>query len=543
MISCTIRCLLLPLLLVLPGLALSLSPLPRDTAYDASFDLDEGYRHLNEGDYRTAQMYFFRALDTVRFYGPPTETYRAYRYLNDLYQNLQDNRQMLRFAELAHELSKDLSLPHQTDSFERLYMGYGVNERYAEAEQLAREWKTFLYDHPDEVRDIDFVHYYEQHGYYHNNSGRHQDAIDAYKQALSYNQDGSVPEYERRELMVNIGWELNYLGRYAEAIPYFEAFVFHPENLNDSTTLYDDIIQLALAYEKTGNYEAGITQLRRGYEMRIKNVLNEAATTMDGLAMRDELHDQDDLIQAQLARISTQERNQQLILGIAVLFLLGAVGLFLGLRINRRKNAQLAAKNQENETLLKEIHHRVKNNLEIVSSLLELQSATLAEGDARDAMLAGQSRVASMGLLHQKLYQGHDLATVNMYGYLEDLTDAIAETYEVEKEVNFSIEVPTVLELDVDRAVPVGLIVNELVTNSLKYAFAPGAAIHPQITVALTPENGKLRLLVSDNGVGKAAVGHQGTGFGTRLVRLLTTQLNGTLREEDNGGLRTEIDF
>ena len=140
----------------------------------------------------------------------------------------------------------------------------------------------------------------------------------------------------------------------------------------------------------------------------------------------------------------------------------------------RQQRDEIAKKNAENETLLKEIHHRVKNNLEVVSSLLELQSATLSEGDALDAMRAGQSRVASMGLLHQKLYQGRDLATVNMREYLTELTDSITETYATGDHIRLSVTVPPDLTLDVDSAVPVGLIVNELVTNSLKYAFAGG---------------------------------------------------------------------
>ncbi len=219
----------------------------------------------------------------------------------------------------------------------------------------------------------------------------------------------------------------------------------------------------------------------------------------------------------------------------------------------RRQRDEIAAKNTENETLLKEIHHRVKNNLEVVSSLLELQSATLEDGDALDAMRAGQSRVASMGLLHQKLYQGHDMATVSMDGYLRELTDSLLETYDLNERVEVIVDVSPDLVLDVDTAVPVGLIVNELVTNSFKYAFtgvplAGGAAgrlagDEDFIRVSLLRENGKRVLTVSDNGGGKMTHLRQGTGFGTRLVQLLTSQLDGELREVNDYGLRTEISF
>jgi two-component sensor histidine kinase len=217
----------------------------------------------------------------------------------------------------------------------------------------------------------------------------------------------------------------------------------------------------------------------------------------------------------------------------------------------RQQRDEITAKNEENETLLKEIHHRVKNNLEVVSSLLELQSETLEDGGALDAMRAGQSRVASMGLLHQKLYQGRDLASVNMLDYISELTESITQTYDVGEEVDIRIDVPSHLDLDVGRAVPVGLIVNELITNSLKYAFSSdtpsegaSAASGKRVQIHMNEREGqRIFLSVTDNGIGKSAGETLASGFGTRLVQLLTRQLEGELRESSRAGLRTEIIF
>ena len=211
----------------------------------------------------------------------------------------------------------------------------------------------------------------------------------------------------------------------------------------------------------------------------------------------------------------------------------------------RQQRDEIAAKNAENETLLKEIHHRVKNNLEVVSGLLELHGATLDDGDALAVMRDGQSRVESMSLLHQKLYRGDDLAAVEMQEYLRDLTESIGDTYDVDGEVRFAVAAPADFKLDVDTAVPVGLIVNELVTNSLKYAFPPEAAEGKDqlVQVRLARQGEQTVLSVSDNGSGKVVAGAQGTGFGDRLVRLLTQQLEGTLYEENSGGLTTTVVF
>ncbi|SEQ39585.1 histidine kinase dimerization/phosphoacceptor domain -containing protein [Neolewinella agarilytica] len=212
----------------------------------------------------------------------------------------------------------------------------------------------------------------------------------------------------------------------------------------------------------------------------------------------------------------------------------------------KQQRDEIQKKSDQNELLLKEIHHRVKNNLEVVSSLLELQSAGLTDSEARDAMQAGQSRVQSMGLLHQKLYQGENLAAIEMKGYFGELASSLLESFEAEEKLKVKVDMAP-LELDVDTAVPLGLIINELLTNTIKYAYTEqgeGAAAGA-VEVKLSKETKKTyRLTVKDNGKGKDfAAGATGTGFGSRLVNLLTRQLGGTLTEENDGGLKTEVLF
>ncbi|NJC28044.1 sensor histidine kinase [Neolewinella antarctica] len=266
-----------------------------------------------------------------------------------------------------------------------------------------------------------------------------------------------------------------------------------------------------------------------------------AATVLD-LETQYETREKDRRIATQDTALTAQRRTQNLTYGILGLAALALVGLFFGLRKNRRKNALLAVQNDRNELLLKEIHHRVKNNLETVSSLLELQSASLTDEHAVSAMRAGQSRVRSMGLLHQKLYQGENLAAIEMKDYFTNLAESLEETYEPDDDILITVAMEP-LEMDVDTAVPLGLIVNELLTNALKYAFVGAGA--GAVTVGLSRVNtNEYRLTVRDDGVGKDfAAGPQGTGFGSRLVELLTRQIGGALTEVNDGGLRTELRF
>ena len=200
----------------------------------------------------------------------------------------------------------------------------------------------------------------------------------------------------------------------------------------------------------------------------------------------------------------------------------------------------LAAKNTENELLLKEIHHRVKNNLEVVSSLLALQSAQIDDPNTKEAMLEGQNRVHSIGKVHQKLYQGKNLGAIEMKDYFLNLSESILDSFGAEQRIKIELAMEK-LDVDVDTAVPLGLIVNELLTNTLKYAFPQGQKGNVCIKLE-RHKNGVLHLEVSDNGVGKSGV-KQGTGFGGQLISLLTQQLSGTMREENKNGTSVFFDF
>jgi len=206
---------------------------------------------------------------------------------------------------------------------------------------------------------------------------------------------------------------------------------------------------------------------------------------------------------------------------------------------------KLRMSNEEKEFLLKEIHHRVKNNLQILSSLLRLQSRQITDDAALDAVREGQSRVDAMGLMHQKLYMGDNVAKVEMKDYLEQFGQNMLDAFGIEDgRVQIRLELEP-LQLDVDTAIPLGLIINELTTNALKYAF-PNE--HPGTVVIALWKNDKNQLLlrVSDDGVGHADANQDklSTSFGTKLVQMLSKKLKGTpMVLPQDQGYATEIVF
>jgi two-component sensor histidine kinase len=204
-----------------------------------------------------------------------------------------------------------------------------------------------------------------------------------------------------------------------------------------------------------------------------------------------------------------------------------------------RLYVQTNEKNLYIESLIKELHHRVKNNLQVVSSLMSLQSNRMKDAEARQALEEGRTRVNAMALIHQKLYLNHELAAVNMGEYLEHLCASLAESFGFPSAI-VSTEVQlTSQTLDIDRAVSIGLIVNELVTNSFKHAFH---GVHePSVNVSLKQTASELILDVADNGKGMHQEAHAKNSFGMKLVQTLVQQLGAGMEVDNKSGTRSTI--
>jgi two-component sensor histidine kinase/CBS domain-containing protein len=211
----------------------------------------------------------------------------------------------------------------------------------------------------------------------------------------------------------------------------------------------------------------------------------------------------------------------------------------------QRAEEQIKASLKEKEVLLKEIHHRVKNNLQIISSLLKLQSSYIKDKQALEMFKDSQSRIRSMALIHEKLYQSQNLSKINFAEYIHDLTMHLLRSYSTNSQQIHLRLTNNEIWLSIDTAVPCGLIINELVSNSLKHAF-PIANQEGEIHVDLyaSPDH-KFTLIVSDNGIGfPQALDFQNTeSLGLELVCTLTEQLEGTIELDDRRGTTFKIMF
>jgi PAS domain S-box-containing protein len=214
--------------------------------------------------------------------------------------------------------------------------------------------------------------------------------------------------------------------------------------------------------------------------------------------------------------------------------------------ITERKRADevIRASLREKEVLLREIHHRVKNNMQIISSLFNLQAGYIKDEEALRILKEGQTRIRSMALVHEKLYQSGDLSKIDLAGYIQSLSVHLFQVYlvdpnQVRLETEFG-EVP----LDINSAVPCGLILNELISNALKHAFPAGRKGVLMIRLRRR-KDGEVELRIADNGVGfpKGLDFRRTEGLGLQIVNLLVGQLEGTIKLDEKNGTAFTVVF
>lgn len=208
-------------------------------------------------------------------------------------------------------------------------------------------------------------------------------------------------------------------------------------------------------------------------------------------------------------------------------------------------NQQITNSLREKEVLLKEIHHRVKNNLQIVSSLLYLQSRRIADVDTVSLFEDSKQRIFAMALVHETLYSSNDLSRIDFFGYVKMLVAELEGVYQqIDLSITCLVEIEKGITLDIDCAIPCGLIVNELVSNAFKHAFrnSPEGTILVRMT---KDDQEKIILSVIDDGVGLPTDFDvsDSSNMGLEIVSLLVTQLGGEMDIVSDQGTRIEIDF
>lgn len=368
---------------------------------------------------------------------------------------------------------------------------------------------------------------------------------EAYDKAVAI--EYTEPLYSIYEGMGNVRLDRN---DYSGALEWFNKGVMLASERKRREMLANYYHNLAECYEKMGDYNQAYNFVRNSESIRDSLLNEENLRQINEMNALYETSKKEETIsvlnkegkekEAALVR-SKRERNYFIL--AAVLFSALAAVAFYAYRNNRKQKELLNRQKEviekslkEKETLLREIHHRVKNNLQIISGLLNLQSRQIENPEAQEAVREGRNRVKSMALIHQKLYQQDNLTGVNMQEYLHDLVHTIQQTFKDNNTVVQADIICNQLTLDVDSAIPLGLIINELVTNCYKYAFAGKDT--GRIIITLEEEAKKLLVEVRDDGKGypEGFDVQQPKSFGMKLIQSLAAKLEATIETENDKG-------
>ncbi len=353
--------------------------------------------------------------------------------------------------------------------------------------------------------------------------------------------------------------EYNYLaGKMSAAKSYLDNRKnYQKHKLSSKTYLTGMLLEAKIALNQ-GNkkYADSLFKAHQLLEDSVEHFINQPRTELTALSARNRNNKQAlELTSTQLKNSKQQvafERSRRawLVGGIAAICLVALVLFLLLKRLRKQRNA-IHNKNQiiqasleQKEILLKEIHHRVKNNLQVVSGLIQSQAMRTDSHEIRRMMRATQDRIKSMAIIHQKLYQTTDFSSIEPGEYIRELSNTIASTYNPQnKKIQTHLSVETI-PLDIDTAVPLGLIINELLTNCYKYAFR--GKENGEVYISLNYDDKEITLTVRDNGIGfPEAINFQNTKtLGLTLIRGLTNQLRGQLSfDTDHTGTSINLTF
>lgn len=507
---------------------------------------------INQNELKQAMEQYIEAEKIFQEADNQAGVARVQNGVADVFYAEQDWNKSIEYCKKAIAIQEQLNVPTEmAQSYVNLVYPLMIHEQLDLALEAAN--KAISLHHKAGSAPIETASAYNARGNVYKYMERYDDAITDYKENLRIGQETKM----ERAVMIsyaNLGHVYTLKEDFTTAIPHLMQAIQKMKERNETRNLQENYMHLTNSYAAIGNYEKALEfawkfadEIELNYQNIVDLMKNEQVTKF-------EIGHQAAVIKLQEEQIQQQRNIQWLTYGIlsllaAILFL-----LWRNYRIKQKTNQilhvtndKLAKKNEENELLLKEIHHRVKNNLQVISSLLSLQSADIVDATALDAVKESQNRVRSMALIHQKLYQRERLAAVEMKNYFEELGETILDSfgeYNDRIQINYPMEA---LELDVDTAIPIGLIVNELMTNALKYGFPNQQQGQIDISLTKNETTQQLYLTIADNGVGMTTIEEatmkSSGGFGMRLVNLLTKQLKGTLVTRPEKGTVVEIGF
>ncbi|WP_080055603.1 histidine kinase dimerization/phosphoacceptor domain -containing protein [Spirosoma aerolatum] len=492
------------------------------------------------GDYQNAHRYFIKSLRILEPKGFSEELSRLYYRLSNIEIKQGHLTEAVRYGRyamhIARSLKSDTALSRACIGLGQVYANIWTNQRpqartsydsslffYGEAEAACRRLKDSV-----GVADV-YAALGELLA-----SARHPQAATYLEKSLTLFQFK-----KKADILLKVMPQL--AGIYLDNGQFDKAWQllsdaekqYKSRNLNDYDTQIGIDVQLVRYYEKTNQWKLAYERLRQLERLQNYAFRADHQGAITRLNVEYETEKKEALLKAQnrelMLRTETLQSQRRFTITLSLLLVLVTAMSLVFFRLNRR-NQRIS---RQNEALVKEQNHRVKNNLQVVASLLNLQAKRLSDESARKAVEESRLRIQSMAIVHRRLYDGEKLAQIDLDEFVRELVQGVLKTFGYPAlEPHFTI---APIPLTVDKAVPMGLILNELITNACKYAFPANDT--PQLWISCRQRGVQLECTVADNGPGfdntetsfwDDNVVVQRTSFGMALIDAQVAQLSGT---------------
>lgn len=520
----------------------------KDTLWLAEAYYLYGKTYLTAGDYLTSHQYFMKARKILEKRGDSFELVRVYVRISDIEDVQGHQAESLRYGRLALEASQRIK------SDKGLLLSYGaINRAYGKvwANNYIKTPKSPLYDSilyynqaaegvAYKLRDtLAMIEISSTIGSLYSFQ-KNPKSFTYLEKAFKYYQ-----QHNQTHAQVVVMQELAIASLQMNTPQKAYIFLTEAEKLYKKTKLEVQSTNVNFAkgylryYQTTGNWQKALFYSEKLRELDNVSFAADRKGALSRLHIEYETEKKEAQLKSQQQEIALRaenEQNQKVFLLITSALLLVAIGATVAFYRLYRKNQRIS---RQNEELVKEQNHRVKNNLQVVSSLLNLQARQLPDAAAKRAVTDSQLRIQSMAILHRRLYDGEELAKVNLPEFIQELVQAVLKTFGYQSITpTFGIES---IYLHADKAVPLGLIINELVTNACKYAF-PYTNV-PTLEISCQQKENKLHIEIADNGPGWNTLQDEGTtivsskkSFGMKLIKSQAEQLHAVHHFEQGMG-------
>lgn len=501
----------------------------------SSWNVLKGYYLDEKNDIAGALQYYFKGLELCT---EPKTRGAIYNNIGVAYRRLKDYDNALKYYDLAYGIGKTIgdtvrmakSL-NNTGSIWYNRLQFAKARSYYEQSLRLREGMNDSVGILSSLNNIAMI-YEEEKNYTGALEIHHRMLKSAH--ARHHPLDVITSTINIGNLELKLHHEANALHWFNEALAISDSIkrFFYSVQIYQSLSRY---------YKSTGNYEKALSYLQQA--MTVNDSVLQASSRENAQELEARFQNREKEKEIALlneknkvtslektnAELQLRQKNHTLwlITALAVSILLLAALLYYRNRAERKHSNQLTAMLDEKNVLLKEIHHRVKNNLQLVSSLLSLQSNNSEQEETARLLKVSQDRIHSLALLHEKLYQSEQLKAISFSNYIRELVYYLGDSFNC-RQRNITVTVESAdIAADIDQLVPCGLILNELITNSLKYAFpqdGPG-----EISIRAEVNGSECSLHISDNGTGIS--GQHPPGIGLKLVNGLVRQLKGKIQQ------------